>query len=45
MVLRLTARGRHILRQRRTLTPTLTARATDRTGNRRTLTVGLRVSR
>jgi hypothetical protein len=44
-VLRLTPAARRLLRQRRSLTPTLTARASDKTGNSRTLTVGLRVSR
>jgi hypothetical protein len=45
LVLRLTASGRRLLRQRRTSTPVLTARAADRTGNSRTLTIGLRVNR
>ncbi|MEA2406204.1 MAG: thermitase [Thermoleophilaceae bacterium] len=45
LVLRLTPAARRLLRQRRSLTPTLTARASDKTGNSRTLTVGLRVSR
>ncbi|HEV7844631.1 MAG TPA: S8 family peptidase [Thermoleophilaceae bacterium] len=45
LVLRLTASGRRLLRQRRTSTPVLSARASDRTGNSRTITIGLRVNR
>jgi hypothetical protein len=43
--LRMTARGRRLLRRHRTIKPTLVVRATDRSGNRRTVRIRLRLSR
>jgi subtilisin family serine protease len=43
--LRMTARGRRLLHRSRSLKPTLVVRATDRSGNRRTVRIRLSLSR
>jgi hypothetical protein len=45
VALRLTGYGRRALRHKRALRPTLIVRATDRSGNRRTVRIRLSLSR